>query len=77
MSLIYPLDFRLFMRKAEQDLMLLFDSVSRGRSGMVTKADFQAAFGDANPHLPVRWLDEFFNDVDFKCDGYISFDEWR
>lgn len=74
--LICPLEFKVFVQKTKQELMHLFDSINRDRSGRLTKADLQAAFHEADLRVPMHWLDEFFNDVDFKCDAYISFEEW-
>jgi len=70
-------EFRTFIEHAESQLLLLFRSIDHDRDGRLERGELREAFKAAGLVVPARKLNDFFNDIDVNCDGYISFDEWR
>lgn len=70
-------EFRRFVEKAEQQLIMLFKSIDKNQDGRLNKDELRAAFRRAGLAVPNRRLNGFFDEIDMNNDGYISFDEWR
>lgn len=70
-------EFRVFVRKAEGQLIDLFKSIDRDGNGKLDKAELQTAVKAAGLTVSSRRLNDFFSDMDLNNDGYVSFDEWR
>jgi solute carrier family 25 phosphate transporter 23/24/25/41 len=71
------LEFRIFVRQAENQLFDLFKSIDRDGNGKLDKSELQTAFKAAGLTVSKRRLNDFFGDMDLNNDGYVSFDEWR
>jgi len=74
--LIHPSEFEMVMQKARSELIALFHAIDLEHSGRLTRACLEAALRNESLEVPTHWLNGFFSDVDFKCDGYITLDEW-
>ncbi|KAJ4127220.1 hypothetical protein NW768_008848 [Fusarium equiseti] len=70
-------EFRKFVENAERQLFALFRSIDKDGNGKLDKLELQTAFKNAGLTLSNRRLSEFFDDMDFNNDGYVTFDEWR
>lgn len=70
-------EFRVFIEAAERQLRLLFRSIDEDHDGRLGKDELRAAFQSAGLAVPMRRLNDFFNEIDTNRDGYITFDEWR
>ncbi|KAI1499425.1 calcium dependent mitochondrial carrier protein [Biscogniauxia marginata] len=70
-------EFRVFVEAAERQLFHLFRSIDRDRNGKLDKEELQNAFHRVGLVVPMRRLDEFFEDIDHNSDGYITYEEWR
>lgn len=74
---LHHLEFRKFVENAERQLFALFRSIDKDGNGKLDKLELQTAFKSAGLTLSNRRLSEFFDDMDFNNDGYVTFDEWR
>ncbi|RYP28305.1 hypothetical protein DL767_007265 [Monosporascus sp. MG133] len=70
-------EFRVFVEAAERQLLMLFKAIDRDRNGKLDKDELQAAFQRAGIAIPVRRLNDFFEDIDHNKDGFITYEEWR
>ncbi|KAI5858279.1 mitochondrial carrier [Durotheca rogersii] len=70
-------EFRIFVQAAERQLFLLFKSIDRDQNGKIDKEELHHAVQRAGLAVPVRRLDEFFENIDHNCDGFITYEEWR
>ncbi|RYP14896.1 hypothetical protein DL765_006038 [Monosporascus sp. GIB2] len=70
-------EFRVFVEAAERQLLMLFKAIDRDHNGKLDKDELQAAFQRAGIAIPVRRLNNFFQDIDHNKDGFITYEEWR
>lgn len=72
-----PLEFRVFVQRAERQLFDLFMSIDKDGNGKLDKKELQAAFRNAGLTVSNQRLADFFNDMDYNNDGFVTFNEWR
>lgn len=70
-------EFRVFVERADRQLLTLFRSIDRDGNGKLDLKELQGAFRNAGLTVSNRRLLDFFNDMDHNHDGFITFDEWR
>ncbi|KAI0843726.1 mitochondrial carrier [Hypoxylon sp. FL0890] len=70
-------EFRVFVEAAERQLYVLFKSIDRDQNGKIDKEELQHAVQRAGLAVPIRRLDEFFENIDHNRDGFITYEEWR
>ncbi|KAI2617427.1 mitochondrial carrier [Hypoxylon sp. NC1633] len=70
-------EFRIFVEAAERQLYVLFKSIDRDQNGKLDKEELHHAVQHAGLSVPIRRLDEFFENIDHNRDGYITYEEWR
>lgn len=70
-------EFRTFVEQAEVKLFGLFKAIDKDGNGKLDLTELQGAFKSAGLTVSSRKLNDFFTDMDFNNDGYISFEEWR
>ncbi|KAK4236442.1 hypothetical protein C8A03DRAFT_35656 [Achaetomium macrosporum] len=70
-------EFRVFVKAAEKQLLLLFRSIDRDEDGRLNKQELHAAFQRAGLSVPTKRLSGFFDEIDMNHDGFITFEEWR
>lgn len=70
-------EFRVFVERADRQLLTLFRSIDRDGNGKLDLKELQTAFRNAGLTVSNRRLLDFFNDMDHNNDGFITFDEWR
>ncbi|RYO74196.1 hypothetical protein DL764_010950 [Monosporascus ibericus] len=70
-------EFRVFVEAAERQLLVLFNTIDRDQNGKLDKDELQTAFQRAGIAIPVRRLNDFFEDIDHNKDGFITYEEWR
>lgn len=71
------IEFRVFVEAAERQLYVLFKSIDRDQNGKIDKEELHHAVQRAGLAVPLRRLDEFFENIDHNRDGFITFEEWR
>ncbi|KAI1388449.1 mitochondrial carrier [Hypoxylon trugodes] len=70
-------EFRVFVEAAERQLYVLFKSIDRDQNGKIDKEELHHAVQRAGLAVPMRRLDEFFENIDHNRDGFITYEEWR
>ncbi|KAI2634417.1 mitochondrial carrier [Hypomontagnella submonticulosa] len=70
-------EFRVFVEAAERQLYVLFKSIDRDQNGKIDKEELHHAVQRAGLAVPVRRLEEFFENIDHNRDGFITYEEWR
>ncbi|OTA88105.1 hypothetical protein M434DRAFT_35013 [Hypoxylon sp. CO27-5] len=70
-------EFRVFVEAAERQLFVLFKSIDRDQNGKIDKEELHHAVQRAGLAVPIRRLDEFFENIDHNRDGFITYEEWR
>ncbi|KAI0385291.1 mitochondrial carrier [Hypomontagnella monticulosa] len=70
-------EFRVFVEAAERQLYVLFKSIDRDQNGKIDKEELHHAVQRAGLAVPIRRLDEFFENIDHNRDGFITYEEWR
>ncbi|KAI8958424.1 mitochondrial carrier [Daldinia sp. FL1419] len=70
-------EFRVFVEAAERQLYVLFKSIDRDQNGKLDKEELHHAVQRAGLAVPLRRLDEFFENIDHNRDGFITYEEWR
>ncbi|KAI0131148.1 mitochondrial carrier [Daldinia grandis] len=70
-------EFRVFVEAAERQLYVLFKSIDRDQNGKIDKEELHHAVQRAGLAVPLRRLDEFFENIDHNRDGFITYEEWR
>ncbi|KAI1381376.1 mitochondrial carrier [Hypoxylon crocopeplum] len=70
-------EFRVFVEAAERQLYVLFKSIDRDQNGKIDKEELHHAVQRAGLAVPLRRLEEFFENIDHNRDGYITYEEWR
>ncbi|KAI0121417.1 mitochondrial carrier [Hypoxylon sp. NC0597] len=70
-------EFRVFVEAAERQLYILFKSIDRDQNGKIDKEELHHAVQRAGLAVPIRRLDEFFENIDHNRDGFITYEEWR
>ncbi|EMR69495.1 putative calcium dependent mitochondrial carrier protein [Eutypa lata UCREL1] len=70
-------EFRVFVEAAERQLLLLFKSIDRDQNGKLDKDELYMAFQRSGIAIPMRRLNDFFEDIDHNKDGFITYEEWR
>ncbi|OTB01597.1 hypothetical protein M426DRAFT_63815 [Hypoxylon sp. CI-4A] len=70
-------EFRTFVSAAERQLFVLFKSIDRDQNGKLDKEELHHAVQRAGLAVPIRRLDELFENIDHNRDGFITYEEWR
>ncbi|KAI1139788.1 mitochondrial carrier [Hypoxylon sp. FL0543] len=70
-------EFRVFVEAAERQLYVLFKSIDRDQNGKIDKEELHHAVQGAGLAVPMRRLEEFFENIDHNRDGFITYEEWR
>ncbi|KAI1213598.1 mitochondrial carrier [Annulohypoxylon truncatum] len=70
-------EFRVFVEAAERQLFVLFKSIDRDQNGKIDKEELHHAVQHAGLAVPMRRLNEFFENIDHNRDGFITYEEWR
>lgn len=71
------IEFRTFVQRAENQLYHLFHFIDKDGNGRLDQEELQAAFRGAGLTVSSKRLGDFFNDMDYNHDGYVTFNEWR
>lgn len=56
---------------------MLFKSIDHDQNGKIDKEELHHAVQHAGLAVPMRRLDEFFENIDHNSDGFITYEEWR
>ncbi|KAI0884839.1 mitochondrial carrier [Annulohypoxylon maeteangense] len=70
-------EFRVFVEAAERQLFVLFKSIDRDQNGKIDKEELHHAVQHAGLAVPMRRLNELFENIDHNRDGFITYEEWR